>query len=122
MNRDSIFRGRIRSFGYAFAGIATLLRTQPNARIHLFATLIVVGLGFVLGVSALEWAALILAIGLVFSAEAFNSAVEVLADKVEPQRDPAIKVVKDVAAGGVLLAAMAAAVVGLMVFVPKMLY
>lgn len=121
MNRDSIFRGRIRSFGYAFAGIATLVRTQPNARIHLIATLAVVGLGFVLGVTALEWAALFLAIGLVFSAEAFNSAVEVLADKVEPEQDPAIKVVKDVAAGGVLLAAMAAALVGLVILLPKLL-
>ncbi len=121
MNRDSIFRGRIRSFGYAFAGIATLVRTQPNARIHLIATLAVVGLGFVLGVTALEWAALFLAIGLVFSAEAFNSAVEVLADKVQPEQDPAIKVVKDVAAGGVLLAAMAAALVGMVILLPKLL-
>lgn len=113
--------GRGRSFQHAFRGIATLLATQHNARIHAAITVAVLGLGLVLGVSRLEWAVLALAVGLVWAAEAGNSALEWLCDVASPEFHPLVKQAKDVAAAGVLVAALAAAAAGLLVFVPRLL-
>lgn len=114
-----MIKKRIDSFRYAIAGLRYLLQTQPNARIHLLATITVILLGFWLEVNTVEWAALALAIGLVFSAEAFNTAIESIVDLVSPDVHPLAGTAKDVAAGAVLLAAITAAVVGLLVFGPK---
>lgn len=112
---------RARSFSHAFRGIATLLASQHNARIHALATIAVVIVGFALGVTRLEWALLVAAIALVWLAEAFNTAVEFVADVASPDHDPLIGQAKDVAAGGVLLASAAAVVIGLLVVVPRLL-
>ena len=112
---------RVRSFGYALRGIAALLATQHNAWIHALATLAVIVVGFVLQVDATQWALLCLAIGLVWLAEALNTALEALCDRVAPDAHPLVARAKDVAAGGVLLASCAAAAVGLIVFLPKVL-
>jgi len=112
---------RVRSFGYAARGIAELLATQHNAWIHALATALVVGLGALLGVSAREWCDLVLAITLVWVAEGLNTAVEILADVVDPSHNPAIGKVKDVAAGAVLIAAIGAAVVGCVILGPPLL-
>ena len=93
--------GRARSFGHAFRGLAALLASQHNAWIHAAASLAVVIAGLVFGVSRLEWALLFLAIGMVWAAEAFNTAVEWLADVVSPQHDDRIGRAKDVSAAGV---------------------
>lgn len=114
-------RDRINAFRFAFEGLAYLLRTQPHARIHLAMTVAVVAAGWWLHVSALAWAALVLAMGAVWAAEAFNTAVEAVVDLTTPRFHPLAKAAKDVAAAGVLLAAMAAAVVGLLVFLPPLL-
>ena len=114
-------RDRINAFRFAFEGLAYLLRTQPHARIHLAMTVAVVAAGWWLQVSALAWAALVLAMGVVWAAEAFNTAVEAVVDLTTPRFHPLAKAAKDVAAAGVLLAAMAAAVVGLLVFLPPLL-
>lgn len=119
MKAESQLAIRVKSFGYAFQGIATLLRTQVNARIHAVATMIVVLAAWYWQLSALEWCVLLLAIAMVFSAEAVNTALEILCDKVEPEQHAAIKQVKDVAAAAVLLAAIAAAFIGLIIFVPR---
>lgn len=111
---------RLRSFRYAFRGIARLVADQPNARIHACATVVVVGLGFLLRVSALEWAALVLAIAAVWSAEALNTAIEDLADATRPEFHPLVERSKDIAAAGVLLAAIGATVVGLLVLGPPL--
>jgi diacylglycerol kinase len=113
-------KGRMRSFGYAFRGIAVLLRTQPNARIHLAATVVAVALGFLLGIGPGEWLAVVLAIGMAWAAEGLNTALELLADRVAPEQHPLVQKAKDAAAAGVLLAAAAALAVGLIVFVPKL--
>jgi diacylglycerol kinase len=113
---------RLGSFRHAFAGVITLLREQHNARIHLAATLVVLGLALSLDVSRGDWLALLLAIGLVWTAEAFNTALEYLADAAVPERHPLVKKAKDSAAAGVLLAATIAVAVGLWVFLPKILY
>lgn len=112
---------RGRSFGYAFRGVAVLVSTQHNARIHAVATLAVVALGWALGVSHRDWALLLLAIALVWAAEALNTAIEWIGDVVSPQHDPRVGRAKDVAAAGVLLAAAGAAAVGALVFVPHLL-
>ena len=112
---------RAKSFVYAFAGVVALLRTQHNAWIHAAASLAVVAAGLWLGVSAGQWCALVLAMALVWSAEAFNTALELLADAVVPDHDPLVGRAKDVAAAGVLLASIGAAAVGLIVFVPRLL-
>ncbi len=112
---------RARSFGYAFRGVAVLLATQHNAWIHAAATAAVVAAGVSFGVSALEWALLCLAMGLVWLAEGLNTALEALCDRVAPEPDPLVQRAKDLAAAGVLLAACAAAAAGLLVFVPKLL-
>ena len=109
---------RLKSFGFAFKGLVTLVRTQPNARFHLLATSCVVALAVILSVSRMEWAILSLAIGLVWTAEALNTGLEFLSDHVAPQWHELVGNAKDVAAGGVLAASIAAAVAGLLIFLP----
>lgn len=98
-----------------------MLRGEPNARIHAAATVAVVVLALWLGIDRSGWAWLVLAIGMVWAAESFNSALEGLADAVAPERNPAIGRAKDIAAGGVLCAALAAAAIGLLVLGPPLL-
>jgi diacylglycerol kinase (ATP) len=107
--------GRVQSFRDAGRGVAVLLRTQPNARIHLLATLAVAGLALALRLPRSDWALLVLAIALVWCAEAMNTALEALGDRASPEHHPLVGRAKDVAAAGVLLAAVGAACVGLLV-------
>lgn len=113
-------RKRARSFGYAFSGIATLMRDEHNSRIHLFAMACVIVFGFILHISPLEWCVVALCCGAVLMAEAMNSAVEALADLVSPEFHPLVKKAKDVGAAGVLMMAIAAAIAGLIIFLPKL--
>jgi len=112
------WRGRGKSFACALRGIAVLLRTQTNARIHLFATVLVVAAGFVFRISRGEWVPLAFSIGIVWIAEAVNTAIEALADRITRENDDAIRRAKDVAAGAVLLAAITAAIIGLLILGP----
>lgn len=112
---------RLRSFEHALRGIRETLVSQHNARIHLVMTSLVCALGWVLGVSRLEWCALILAIAAVWVAEVLNTAIEWLADAVSPDPHPLVGKAKDAAAGAVLLAAAGASVVGLLVLGPPLL-
>lgn len=113
-------RGRlVRSFGYALRGLGILLRTQANARIHAAATVLVVTAGFWFRISRSEWAAIAAAIGLVWTAEGLNTALETVVDLVSPEPHPLAGRAKDVAAGAVLCAALAALVVGALIFGPR---
>lgn len=113
-------RGRlVRSFGFAWRGLAVMLASQANARIHAAATVLVVGAGGWCRLSALEWCAVVLAIGAVWTAEASNTALEALVDLASPEQHPLAGRAKDVAAGAVLCAAIAAAIVGALIFLPK---
>jgi diacylglycerol kinase (ATP) len=109
------------SFRYAFAGLGYLLWTQRNAKIHVAAGLAAVVLGLVLRIERGEWLALVLTITLVLAAEGVNTAVEATVDLASPGYHPLAKVAKDVAAGTVLLTAIASLIVGLIVFVPRLL-
>ena len=110
----------MKRFAYAVQGVAFLVRTQANARVHLLATLGVCAAGIYVGLGRAEWLWIVTAVVLVWSAEAFNTALEQLADALHPEPHPAIGRAKDVAAGAVLIAALGAAVIGLLVFVPHL--
>jgi len=112
------YRG-MQSFVNAGRGFVTVLRTEWNFRIHAVVALLVTVAGFVFGISQGEWLAVVLSAGLVFMAEVFNTALEYLADAVHPEVDRGVGMAKDAAAGGVLIAAVAAATVGAIVFLPK---
>lgn len=120
-NNGFTFRKRLKSFVYAFRGIRLLIGREPNARIHCFAAICVLVLGFALHISSTEWIAITIVIGLVFAFEAINSSIEALADLVSPEYNEAIKHTKDLAAGAVLLSALSALVVGLLIFIPKLI-
>jgi diacylglycerol kinase len=113
-------RARAASFRYALRGLAAFAR-EPHARIHFAAALAVAALAAWLRVPRGEAALLALAVGLVLAAEASNSALESLADRVAPDRHPLVARAKDVAAAGVLCAALAAALAGLLVLGPPLL-
>ena len=112
------FNRLLKSFAYALQGVAHLVRTQPNARLHLLAAVLVCTAGGYVGLSWAEWLWVVVAITLVWSAEAFNTALEQLADALHPQQHPGIGRAKDMAAAAVLIAAAGAAVIGMLVFVP----
>src|SRR5256885_11492748 len=112
------FTGRIRSVRHAVRGILRMIRCQHNAWIHALATLVVLAAAFLLRVSAADWCWIILAISIVWTAEALNTAFEFLADAASPEFHPLVRDAKDVAAGAVLVTAMAAAVIGVIIFWP----
>lgn len=111
----------LRGFAHAFRGIGTGLRTQRNLRVHAGATLLAIGAGFWLDIEAWEWCAVLMACGAVWAAELLNTAIERLADRVTLERDELIRDAKDVAAGAVLVMSIAAAGLGMIIFLPKLL-
>ncbi|WP_075966282.1 diacylglycerol kinase family protein [Parabacteroides massiliensis] len=119
-NSGFTFRKRLASFRYAFNGIRLLIQNEHNAWIHCFTAICVIIAGSFFGLSKTEWIAITIVIGAVLSAEAVNSSIESLADLVSPEYNEAIKKTKDLAAGSVLIMAIAAAIVGLIIFLPKL--
>jgi diacylglycerol kinase len=113
---NKFFRG----FGYAFKGLSYALKTQLNFRVHLVCALIVISLGYGLNISSAEWLWVILAIGLVLAAEAFNTALELLVDFVSPEYSKKAGHIKDMCAAAVLVTAVTALVIGLIIFLPKL--
>ena len=112
---------RAKSFVYAFKGLAYIFKTQHNFYIHLAISISVIFAAVILKISQLEWLVIIGFMGLVLSAEAFNTAIEKMVDKLSPKKNRDAGIVKDVAAGAVLLASISAAVAGLIIFVPKII-
>lgn len=111
----------VKSFSYAGKGFRALLSSENNFQFHFLAAALVVITGFYFQVSRLEWAILLIQIALVFSAEAFNTAIEKLCDVVSPEWDSRIGKVKDIAAAGVLIVAIIAVSVALLIFGEKVL-
>lgn len=120
-NKGFTFHKRLASFKYAFQGIWLLLRYEHNAWLHCFIAVCVVVAGFLLDISAMEWSTIVIVCGCVLTAEALNTAIERLADVVSSEYNEAIKKVKDLSAGGVLFMALAAAVTGVIIFLPKLM-
>jgi diacylglycerol kinase len=114
-----MLKKRIKSFGYAIKGIATLFRTQPNARIHLTALFGVIIAGFFFKINNTEWCLIALVSASVLAAEGMNTAIEFVVDLVSPNYHDLAGKAKDVAAAAVLLMAFGAIAVGLTIFLPK---
>ncbi len=112
---------RLQSFQYAFAGIWHTFKTQRNAQIHLVIATIVLILGFILDLGLVEWAVLALTTGFVISTEMLNTVAEAAMDYATSDFNPQVKLVKDVAAGAVLVSAITAIVVGLLILGPPLL-
>ena len=122
-----------KSFGYAFEGIFTGIKKERNMKIHcvaavlvviagmILAMLCVVAAGFVFRISVSEWCICLILFGMILSLELVNTAMEAVVDLVTEERRPLAKLAKDTAAGAVLIAAIMAAGVGLLIFVPKVL-
>lgn len=108
-------------FGYAFQGIFTCIRREHNMKIHCAMTVLVVIAGLILGLSAMEWCICLLLCGLIMSLELVNTAVEAVVDLVTEERKPLAKIAKDTAAGAVLIVAIMAAIIGCIIFLPKIL-
>jgi diacylglycerol kinase len=114
------FRSRARSFRYAFAGWWYVIRTQRNAWIHAVTSVVVVILAFWLRLSARDWAVIVLAIGMVWTSEFLNTALEAVVDLASPQQHHLARVGKDVGAAAVLIAAISSALIGVLIIGPPL--
>ena len=113
-------RGRLFSFKYAFSGLRYVVISQRNAWIHAAITLLVVILAAILNLTLQDWGLLLLAIGLVWTAEIFNTALEALVDLISPQPHPLAKIVKDTSAAAVLVSAIISVTIGLLILLPPL--
>lgn len=111
-----------KSFGYAFKGIDDVIKHEPNMKIHVVVAILVVIMAFILKVSIIEWIILVLLIGSVLAAETINTTIENLVDMYTKEYDEKAKIVKDTAAGTVLILAITSVIIGLIIFIPKMIY
>lgn len=123
MSMDSNGKGNrlLRSFGYAFSGIFSAVRAEKNLQIHLSISILVIAAGVFLSISWIEWAFVVLAIGGMISLELINSAVERVVDLVTKEHHPLAKQAKDMAAGAVLVYAIASVILGVIIFLPKII-
>lgn len=109
----------INSFKYAICGIGTAMKRERNLKIHIIIMLLVITAGFVFNISTIEWIICIILFGLVISAEMFNTAIEITVDITMPEKNEKAKNAKDISAGAVLITAIVSAIIGLIIFVPK---
>jgi diacylglycerol kinase (ATP) len=121
MAQENQIMKRLYSFKYAFKGIGFMMRTQKNAWIHLSVALLVIVLSIIYKLEKLEWCLMIVAIGLVLMAEMFNTAIEFITDLLSPDYQKKAGRAKDLAAGAVLISAITSALIGLFIFIPKMI-
>lgn len=110
---------RLRSANHAFRGFIILLKTSHNFWAIIFFAILAVYLGFILSISSVEWILLVISFGIVFLAEAFNTAIEIDIDLTSPNYHPYARDTKDVSAGAVLISAFITIIVGLIIFLPK---
>jgi len=112
---------RLQSFKYAFSGLRFFIKCTPNSWIHLATAIGVIIMSFLFKLNFYEWLFVILAIISVFVAEAFNTAIEKITDYIIPEKNEHAKIIKDIAAGAVLLCAIGAIIIGIIIFLPKFL-
>ncbi|MFA6127648.1 MAG: diacylglycerol kinase family protein [Bacteroidales bacterium] len=118
-SRKFSIAARLKSFKHASRGLAFLFREEHNSWIHLAIAVILIPVCILLHLSLQEWCLIVLCIGIVFALELINSAIERLADQVSPGHDKNIGIIKDMAAGAVLIGSIAAAATGLIILLPK---
>lgn len=109
----------INSFKYAIQGICSSFKTEKNMKIHVLIMLVVILLGIILKINLTEWLICIILFGIVISAEMFNTAIETVVNMITEKQDPKAKLAKDIAAGAVLIVAISSAIIGLIIFIPK---
>jgi diacylglycerol kinase len=120
MSFEKFIRSRVAAFGHALRGWWHVLQTQHNAWIHSIVGTVIVALGLWLGLTPHDWAIIVLTIAMVFTAEFINTAIEAVVDLASPVHHPLARVGKDVGAGAVLVAALAAALIGLLILGPPL--
>lgn len=121
MAKKSFFEDRVQGVKIAFRGAWLLVRTESSIKIQVFIALIVTAAGFYFEISLMEWMVQTLAIGLVLGVEGINTALEKLSDYVQPEYDRKIGFLKDISAGAVLMVSAAASVVGLLIYLPRLI-
>jgi diacylglycerol kinase len=114
-------RERFKSFLPAFQGFHFLIKFEKNALIHLIATIVAISISLLLKISEFEWLFIILAIAMVWITELINTAIEKLTDLVQPEIDPNVKIIKDLAASAVLISAVFSIIVATIIFLPKII-
>ena len=117
--KESFLINRIKSIGYAFRGAFLLITTEKSIKVQLFIGIIMTILGFIVNLSTTEWIIQILTIALILSIEGLNTAIEEIADFIHPEHHTKIGLIKDLAAGAVFIFAIAAAIVGCIIYFPK---
>ena len=109
------------SFKYAIEGIWTSFKTERNMKIHIFIMILVIIAGIILNINKSEWIICIILFAIVIGSELFNTSIETIVDMVMPEKNEKAKIAKDVSAGAVLVVAIGAAIIGLVIFVPRIL-
>ena len=120
MTKKFSFQDRLKSFTYAWDGIKAVLRTEHNTWIHLLLTITAIIGGMVLKIDIADWIAVSIVIAFVWMAELFNTCLEKTMDFLSKEKHPQIKLIKDMAAAAVLIASIAAVIVGCLIFIPKL--
>ncbi|MCL5244448.1 diacylglycerol kinase family protein [Cellulophaga sp. 20_2_10] len=119
MPKESFALNRIRSVGYALKGAILLLKTEASIKVQFFICILITSLGFYFKISSSEWIFQTFAIGMVMGIEGLNTAIEKIADYVQPEFDVKIGFIKDVAAGAVMIVSITASIVGCIIYIPK---
>ncbi len=119
MPKESFLVNRIKSVGFAFKGAFLLIRTEASIKIQVFIAIVMTAAGFYYEISNTEWILQIFAIAIVLGIEGMNTAVEKISDYVQPEFDVKIGFIKDISAGAVMLVSIASAIIGLIIYVPK---
>lgn len=122
MKRKLSFKNLVQGIIFACVGLKVFFEEERNSRIYIFFAVLILVFGFVFSISAVEWILLLLSISIVASLELLNSAIERLSDRISPDQDILIKKAKDLAAGGVVLAAIIALINGTIIFLPKLIH
>ncbi|WP_036385284.1 diacylglycerol kinase family protein [Muricauda sp. MAR_2010_75] len=121
MPRESFFKNRIRSVGFALKGMFLLLRTEASIQIQFCIAIVMTIAGFYFEISNTEWILQLFAIGLVMGIEGVNTAIEKISDYIQPKNDPKIGLIKDISAGAVMIVSIVASIIGLIIYVPKLM-
>jgi len=121
MPKESFLVNRIKSVGFAFKGAFLLIRTEASIKIQIFIAIVMTIAGFYFEISNIEWILQIFAIALVLGIEGMNTAVEKISDFVQPEFDAKIGFIKDISAGAVMLVSIASAIIGLIIYLPKII-
>lgn len=121
MNPKSECKKIVNSFKYAIDGFMSSFKTERNMKIHVLATIIVVILGILFKISSIEWCFCVVAIAIVISAELFNTAIETIVDMISPEKNEKAKLAKDISAAAVLAVSIGVAIIGIIIFMPKIM-